>query len=233
MHFKHLDHKDREITDRILQAAEAIFSEKGLEKATLREITARAKVNLAAVSYYFGSKSMLTLAVFDRLSTRLNEQRLVELEECLTDANKCGKAPDLQSVLEIFIRPYVETGKSGRLFARLIMQHRLAPSDLTLKIVKRHFDPMAKRFIEVISAACPQLDANEFVWRYVFMIGTVIYSVADLGVTDRAAHLSGGKVDTHNSEDFRRAMLNFLVGGISTIPGDAPRSSKKARKKKS
>ena len=65
--------RDREIRDRIIAAAEFVFAEIGLEKATLRDITARAKVNVAAVSYYFGSKSDLVHSVFDQLSTRLND----------------------------------------------------------------------------------------------------------------------------------------------------------------
>jgi AcrR family transcriptional regulator len=109
---KQLDARDKQITDRLLQAAELVFADKGLEKATLREITKLAEVNLAAVSYYFGSKSDLALAVFDQLSTRLNERRLADLESNLSEAKQAGRPPDLRSILTIFIRPYVETGKS-------------------------------------------------------------------------------------------------------------------------
>jgi AcrR family transcriptional regulator len=211
---KQLDPRDKQITDRLLQAAELVFADKGLEKATLREITRLAEVNLAAVSYYFGSKSDLALAVFDQLSTRLNERRLAELEANLSEARQAGRPPDLRSILSIFIGPYVETGKSGRLFARLVMQHRVAPSDLTKAIVQRHFDPMAKRFIQGIAQAAPHLDSSELFWRYVFMIGSVVYSVADLGVLDRTTQLSEGKVDTRDERQFREAMINFLVGGM-------------------
>jgi AcrR family transcriptional regulator len=234
---KQLDPRDKQITDRLLQAAELVFADKGLEKATLREITKLADVNLAAVSYYFGSKSDLALAVFDQLSTRLNERRLADLESNLSEARQAGRPPDLRSILTIFIRPYVETGKSGRLFARLVMQHRVAPSDLTKAIVQRHFDPMAKRFIQGIAQAAPHLDASELFWRYVFMIGCVVYSVADLGVLDRTAQLSEGKVDVSDDRGFREAMINFLFGGMmwdSHVPkavakSAAPRKTVKAR----
>jgi AcrR family transcriptional regulator len=42
--------------ERILDAAEALFMEHGFEATSLRQITALAEVNLAAVSYHFGSK---------------------------------------------------------------------------------------------------------------------------------------------------------------------------------
>jgi AcrR family transcriptional regulator len=232
MSYKEPDHRDQEISVRILQAAEVVFADKGPEKATLREITTRADVNLAAVSYYFGSKAVLTRAVFDQLSTRLNDLRTNDLEICLAQAAHAKKAPDLKAVLEIFIRPYVETGKSGQLFARLIMQHRVAPSDLTSAIVKNHFDPMAKRFIAAITLACPEMDSTEFFWRYVFMIGAVVYSVADTGVAARAASLSGGKLDAHDPAAFRRALLTFLLGGMSAVASEKTAPLQRSRLKR-
>jgi AcrR family transcriptional regulator len=207
--------QDPEVSARILAAAEEVFAKKGPDGATLREITQIANVNLAAVSYYFGSKSRLALAVFDQLSTRINERRLADLEACVATAKAEGQAPDLRTVLEVFIRPYLEAGKSGRLFARLVMQHRLSPTELTRAIIQQHFDPMARRFIAAIAEACPHLDPKEFFWRYAFMIGTVVYSVADSGVTERTAQLSGGKIDLANTDDLRSAMLSFLVGGMT------------------
>jgi AcrR family transcriptional regulator len=205
--------RDQEMKDRIIAAAEHVFAETGTEKATLRDITARAKVNVAAVSYYFGSKSDLVHSVFDRLSTRLNEQRTRDLDECLGEAKQAGQPPALRSILEVFIRPYLE-GKSGRLFARMILQHRLAPSEVTQKIISAHFDPMARRFIGAITEACPHVDAKVFFWRYVFMIGSVVYTVADAGILQRAAHLSGGKVRARSAADLGGAMLDFFVGGM-------------------
>ncbi|WP_407168555.1 TetR/AcrR family transcriptional regulator [Bradyrhizobium sp. ORS 111] len=214
MRLKYLDHRDQEITRRILSAAELVFAEKGIERATLREITDRAEVNVAAVSYYFGSKSELALAVFDELSSRINERRLLDLESCILLAQKKGAPPDLRTVLEIFVRPYVEEGKFGRLFARLIMQHRLSPTDLTQTIVDQHFDPMAKRFIAAISEACPPLDSSELYFRYMFMVGAVVYSMSDIGVAERAVQLSGGKISAQDPKDIKTAMLNFLVAGM-------------------
>ena len=209
--------RDKEIKDRIIAAAEYVFAEIGLEKATLRDITGRAKVNVAAVSYYFGSKSDLVHSVFDQLSTRLNEQRIRDLDNCLAKAKAAGRSPDLRSILEIFIRPYLD-GKSGRLFARLVLQHRVAPSEVTKAIISGHFDPMAKRFIRAITEACPDVDPKEFVWRYTFMIGSVVYTVADLGLLDRTAQLSGGKVRARKAVDLRDALLDFLVSGMRCDP---------------
>ena len=50
----------------ILDAAEELFSERGFAETSLRNITTKADVNLAAVNYHFGSKKSLIQAVFAR-----------------------------------------------------------------------------------------------------------------------------------------------------------------------
>ena len=52
--------------DRILSAAEALFAEFGFVGTSLRQVTSRADVNLAAVNYHFGSKDNLVAEVFRR-----------------------------------------------------------------------------------------------------------------------------------------------------------------------
>src|SRR6056297_1650117 len=51
---------------RILDTAEVLFAERGFAETSLRNITSKAKVNLAAVNYHFGSKKSLIQAVFAR-----------------------------------------------------------------------------------------------------------------------------------------------------------------------
>ncbi|MFW6334288.1 MAG: TetR/AcrR family transcriptional regulator, partial [Desulfosalsimonas sp.] len=49
---------------RVLDHAEKLFAEKGFTGVSIREITAMADCNLAAVNYHFGGKKKLYLAVF-------------------------------------------------------------------------------------------------------------------------------------------------------------------------
>ncbi len=66
--------------ERILDSAEALFARHGFAGASLRQVTAAASVNLAAVNYHFGSKENLINEVFRRRLDSLNEQRLQALE---------------------------------------------------------------------------------------------------------------------------------------------------------
>lgn len=49
----------------ILEVAEALFAEKGFEGTSVRDIAGQANVNLAMISYYFGSKEKLMTALVD------------------------------------------------------------------------------------------------------------------------------------------------------------------------
>lgn len=51
------------VREKLLEVAGPVFSEKGFEKATVREICQKADVNLASVNYYFGDKEQLYLEV--------------------------------------------------------------------------------------------------------------------------------------------------------------------------
>lgn len=50
---------------KILEAAKELMSQKGYESTTVRDISAMAKVNVAMISYYFGSKEKLFAAMIE------------------------------------------------------------------------------------------------------------------------------------------------------------------------
>jgi AcrR family transcriptional regulator len=203
--------------DRILAAAEELFAGKGVEKTSLRELTTRAGVNIGAVNYYFRSKEALSEAVFERVSRRVNAMRIAELEAHLREARQRRQPPQLQAIVESFVRPYVDdtAPQDGALLAQLILQHRLNPSPMTTRIIRRHFDPLAKKYIAALSAALPQVDMAEQYWRYTFMVSTVVLTVTDRGSGSRLARLSGGTADPTRSEDLTKYLLRFLKGGLT------------------
>ena len=200
--------------DRILAAAEMLFAAKGFD-IPLREITTEAKVNGAAVNYHFGSKENLTEVLFDRVSSQVNGKRLEDLRDIMLEAEQAGCAPDLDRVVQAFVRPYLDPSNGGHLLARLILQHRIAPSDLTRQIIKTHFDPMAKSFIDAFRLALPSIDPSAFYWRYVFMVGAVVLTVTDTGPGSRLERLSEGAANAHDAVAFQQELLAFLKGGLS------------------
>ena len=66
--------REDETRQRLLAAAGEIFSCKGFQAATVREITRLAKVNLAAIHYHFGSKERLYQAVLEYAHREANRR---------------------------------------------------------------------------------------------------------------------------------------------------------------
>ena len=204
--------------ERLLAIAESLFADQGVEGTSLRELTAKAGLHVGAVNYHFRSKEALAEAVFERLSVRVNARRVAELERLLAEAAAAGRPPALEALLDSFIRPYVDpvAPRDGALLARLILQHRIAPSPMTMRIIQRHFDPMAKQYIAALALAQPAIDPVEHYWRYTFMVSAVVLTVTDQGESgSRLARLSGGKADVMRSEDLRRYLLRFLKDGFA------------------
>jgi TetR/AcrR family transcriptional regulator, regulator of cefoperazone and chloramphenicol sensitivity len=89
---------------RLLNAAVTVFGEKGPEGASLREIARAAGQNVAAISYYFGGKKKLYLAVIEGL--------VRELRHRLGDV--------LQPIEELRAQPQPSPHEALRLFKRLL-----------------------------------------------------------------------------------------------------------------
>src|SRR5690554_7591646 len=83
--------------DRILDAAEELFAERGFSETSLRMITSKAKVNLAAVNYHFGSKNALIHAVFARFLTPFSATLETAFDEL--EAKCDGKPATLNQTL--------------------------------------------------------------------------------------------------------------------------------------
>src|SRR5271157_3476618 len=135
--------------ERLLDAAERLFAEHGLEGVSTRDITTLAEANVGAINYYFGSKEGLVFAVFDRRLTPISEQRLAALDALERAAGKTP--PRLEAVLTAYIRPPVEQALNPRLgnasFAKLIGRLVGEPATTTVRELKKaHFDRVAKRF---------------------------------------------------------------------------------------
>ena len=75
----------------ILQVAETLFAEKGFEGTSIRDISKEANINVAMVSYYFGSKEKLLEALILHKTSGLKEQLVRLIDENLEPLEKINK----------------------------------------------------------------------------------------------------------------------------------------------
>src|SRR5881394_1177102 len=144
---------------RILNVAEELLGERGLDRVSIRDITRKAKVNLAAINYHFGSKEDLIAAVFERRVVPVNEARLAALDLAEKSAGK--RIPGLEAILEAFIRPALQASlkapKGGTAFSKLFGRCLSEPSPEVEELLKRQFEPLAERLHAALKRALPRL----------------------------------------------------------------------------
>ena len=58
----------------LLESAEVLFSQKGFDGTSVRDIAEAAGINTAMISYYFGSKEKLMEEIFERKSLNIREK---------------------------------------------------------------------------------------------------------------------------------------------------------------
>jgi AcrR family transcriptional regulator len=76
--------KSDETRSRILEAALAVFRERGFERATMREIATEAGVAVGAAYYYFDSKDAIVMAFYIRSQGEMRRAIDLRLDECRT-----------------------------------------------------------------------------------------------------------------------------------------------------
>ena len=201
---------------RVLQAAEDLFAELGVAGASVRQITARAGVNIASVNYHFGSKDQLAERVFERVITRVTAERMVRLERIRAQARAKDQPPDLALIVSAFLEPYLGDGNEaqGALMGRFILMHRLTPNPATTRIVQEHLNPLAAAYVEAFGAACPKLSTTDRVWRYLMMVSAIVLTSAEDRSTDRVSLLTEGSATIEDRAAMRDAMVRFLVGAL-------------------
>lgn len=148
----------------ILDAAEGLFAERGYDGTSVREITRRAGVNVAAIHYHFGTKEEVLRGVTDRIIAPLNERRFALLEEAVAAA-----APDptqVADVLDSFIRPDFETLLELRpTAARFLGRTYSDQTPWIQQMAGEQFGEAGRRFFPALLAALPHLSADEIGWR--------------------------------------------------------------------
>ena len=75
----------------ILEVAETLFAEKGFDGTSIRDISKVAKINIAMVSYYFGSKEKLLESLVLFKTSGLKERLVNLIEEKLDPLEKINK----------------------------------------------------------------------------------------------------------------------------------------------
>ncbi len=157
--------------DRIFDAAEQLFSERGFEGASIRDIARIAGVQGALVNHHGGSKEYLFATIVARRADELSRLRLDALDQM-----KANGALSVRQVLSCFILPFMDRvlhgGAAWSAYGRLIAH---VSSDARWHYIAQScFDPTVKVFLDEISTLLPQASREEISAHFVFMVSSML-----------------------------------------------------------
>jgi len=187
---------------RILDAAENLFGDRGFEATSLRDITAQAGVNLAAVNYHFQTKDSLIDAVIQRRIEPVNCQRLKLLEDA-------GPNPTVEQIMEAYIAPVVEVDLSA--VVPLMGRFLSTPDQFIVRVFKKHLVTVAQRFDEALAGALPNLSVAERKWRFHFCAGAIAHV---LSWSHLLPEVTGGVCDVSDRKALTARLTRFVSAGF-------------------
>ena len=194
---------NKRVRDRLLDAAEELFCEHGFEGASIRDIAAIAKCNIASVNYYFGGKEKLYEEVWRRHLIPMRDARIVSVNKVMSQSE--GK-PQLEELLkafaDAFIGPMVDDNKSrqfGILMAREWIDRRLPANMFLDDVIRPTMTAMSKALVK----ACPGLDESK--------VPLVVLSIA--GQLVQVAHIKA-IFEQGNKEDLPMFDLTEAIDHI-------------------
>jgi AcrR family transcriptional regulator len=201
-----------ETRTRILDAAEELFMQQGFGGTSMRLLTSKAGVNLAAVNYHFGSKDALIEAVFRRRLDPMNVARIAALE-----ALEANGTPDADAIIRAFVgaslRMLEDAKGGGRNFIRLLGRTYTEPAKGIRHLIGLMYAPTMQRYKAALERALPQMPREELVWRMHFMFGTLAYTLA---ATDTVQLIAGSKPeDRYDARLLEDRLTAFLASGLA------------------
>lgn len=196
--------------DRILGAAEELFAQHGFAGTSLRQVTSRADVNIAAVNYHFGSKENLVNEVFRRRMDEMTGLRLRSLREA-----KEKHPGELEPILAAFIEPALAMAQDrhgGGAFVRVIARAYAEKNDSLRRFLSEHYGHVLREFAKAIAACVPGLSKEQLYWRLDFIAGALTYAMADFGMIRRP----DGVTEKAHRERAARELIHFAAAGLNS-----------------
>jgi AcrR family transcriptional regulator len=191
----------------LLDSAELLFSQKGFDGTSVRDIAEAAGINTAMISYYFGSKEKLMEEIFERKSLNLLEN----VEKLLKDDN-LDPFQKMYGLVDI----YIENILQRKAFHRILLCEQIINQNPSIiQMVEKMKTRNSENVNELIRLGqkkglfkknidIPMLTNT--------LVGTVSYMLINLEFYKKYHHM-----ETLKDEEFERIVKKKLSVHLRTI----------------
>jgi len=206
-------------SDRLLDAAEAVFARNGYDAASIRMITKEARVQLALAHYHFKSKPELFRRVLIRRVDELRSRRLAMLENFKKRSN--GGPVSITEIVQAFAEPAfylsMHGGPGWKNYMKLNAQISIAAKYVSM--VGDIYDPTAEVFLRELSRTLPNATVAATSWGYLFLVAATAAALSESG---RIEMLSKQKLQSSQLEQAYTQAKIVMSAGLQALNGSDP-----------
>ena len=191
----------------LLDTAESLFSQKGFDGTSVRDIAEAAGINTAMISYYFGSKEKLMEEIFERKSLNIKEK--------VANLLKDDSLDPLEKMYSL-VDMYIEGILSRKTFHRILLCEQIINQNPSIIMM---LDKMKTKNSEYINDLI-RLGQKKGMFRKNIdipmmtntLMGTVFHTLVNLDFYKTYHHMEGMK-----DEEFERVVKKRLSVHIKNI----------------
>ncbi len=198
---------------KILKSAEELFAVDGFHHTSLRAITAKAGVNLAAVNYHFGSKEALLEAIFDLHLVPLNAIRTKRMQEVAERSAASGARPGVEEVLRCFTEPTLALlhRDSGSGYFRILVGRALSDPDQTVRqLFLGKVSGVLELLLNLLCQALPDRSRESVALRLQFALGAMSHTLT----FQHQGRILGSVEKSKSIDEIIELLTDFIVKGM-------------------
>lgn len=191
----------------IMEAAEKLFAEKGFDGTSVRDVSKEAGVNLAMISYYFGSKEKLMEALFRYRGHHIK----LQLENMLQN-HEMSSLQKIYSLIDGYIERIMKQQCFHKIMAREQMVHLKGPTPKLIQELKRTNQELVQQLIAEGQRKGEFKKNIDVPLMMATMIGTVSHLV-----TTQHYYQKLNNLDSLAPEDFQKHIKKKLSTHLKSL----------------
>lgn len=191
----------------IIGAAEKLFAERGFDGASVRDIAQEADVNVAMISYYFGSKEKLMEAVFEKKSNNIR----IKVENLLQDKT----ISPLQKVY-VLIDDYVDKFIHQQEFHKIMLREQMINKHTPIAALIHELKKRNLESIKILISEGQKSGAFKKNIDVVLMMTTMVGTVSQM-ITSQHFYKSLNNLDHMDEMEFQKHIRKRLSTHLKNL----------------
>jgi len=203
--------------ERILDAAETLFAERGFDATSIRDIANRAGDTIGTLSYHFKSKDRLLVEVVQRRFDVLADLRRNMYAGFRARA---GGAPRLNDAIAAITVPFLERamcgGEAWQSYTALIGRMMYVNDRVNYDAIAQLSDPVARELLGWLRDAAPQASPVDIGYAYQFIIGCLMDCSSQME-NNRIQRITDGACSASDYQEIMGRFLTFITAGARAV----------------